>query len=257
MPPEPIGLVTFDLWDTLLVDDSDEPRRAAAGLVPKPVARRNAVLRAFSQGNDAPSPEILHRAWSVVEAAFRHAWHRDARTWTVRGRVEILQEGLGVSLPESAVEALVRELEEMELHTPPDFVPGAREVLESLAGRWPLAVVSDAIYSPGRVLRQLLQRGRLLAPFTAFAFSDELGASKPDPRVFEAVATEVGVSPSAVVHVGDRESKDVAGPHAVGARAVLFTGVRDRREGEGTRAEAVCEDLRDLPAILDRIHGEH
>ena len=38
-----IKAITFDLWDTVFADDSDEPIRAARGLAPKLVERRNLV----------------------------------------------------------------------------------------------------------------------------------------------------------------------------------------------------------------------
>ncbi len=53
-----------------------------------------------------------------------------------------------------------------------------------------------------------------------------------------------------LVHVGDRESNDVDGPHAVGARAILVTVVKDRRTGP-SRAEAVCENYDELPRLLE------
>ena len=43
-----IGAITFDLWDTVFVDDSDEPRRAARGLGTKAQDRRRLVQE--SQG---------------------------------------------------------------------------------------------------------------------------------------------------------------------------------------------------------------
>jgi hypothetical protein len=35
MSKRPIGVVTFDLWDCLFHDESDEPKRAAAGRLTK------------------------------------------------------------------------------------------------------------------------------------------------------------------------------------------------------------------------------
>ena len=55
-------------------------------------------------------------------------------------------------------------------------------------------------------------------------------------------------------HVGDRESNDVAGPQAVGARAILVTVVKDRRTGS-SKADAICEDYRELPRLVDALNA--
>ena len=39
-----IRAITFDLWDTIVIDDSDEPKRAAQGLSSKPVARETLFI---------------------------------------------------------------------------------------------------------------------------------------------------------------------------------------------------------------------
>ena len=64
--------------------------------------------------------------------------------------------GLGWELPEPALADLTARIEEMELEVMPDPVPGIGEAIEAIAARYPLAVVSDAIHSPGRCLREWL-----------------------------------------------------------------------------------------------------
>ena len=43
-----IKAVTFDLWDTMVVDESDEPKRAAQGLRSKRDERRHLVWEALN-----------------------------------------------------------------------------------------------------------------------------------------------------------------------------------------------------------------
>ena len=45
-----IKAITFDLWDTLIDDDSDEPKRKAKGLRTKKAERRHLVWEALNQG---------------------------------------------------------------------------------------------------------------------------------------------------------------------------------------------------------------
>ena len=68
------------------------------------------------------------------------------------------------------------------------------------------------IHTTGRGLRYLLQRQGLLRYFNYMLFSDEIGASKPEPEVFRRAALGLGAAPFQIVHIGDRESNDVIGP---------------------------------------------
>ena len=73
--------------------------------------------------------------------------------------------------------------------------------------------------------------------------------------MFEAAANELDVTPAEIVHIGDRELKDIDGPHAVGARAVLCTVVKDSCS-ENTKADAICSNFTDLPGILEKLNNQ-
>jgi len=249
-----IRAITFDLWDTVFIDDSDEPKRAAQGLAPKPVERRNLVQQ-FLERHEPIHRELIDSAYDTADAAFHQVWYSQNVTWTVRERLSVLLKGLKRDLPEPEFNELVRLHEEMELAVRPDLAPNVANALSSLQGKYLMGVVSDVIFSPGRALRQLLDDYEILKFFSAFVFSDEIGCAKPNAAVFEAAAKALGVKPSEIVHVGDRESKDIEGPHAVGARAVLCTVVKDRSR-ENTKADAVCSNFLDLPAILEKLNQQ-
>ncbi len=101
-------------------------------------------------------------------------------------------------------------------------------------------------------MRQMLQRAGLLSHFSYWVFSDEAGASKPDPAVFEKAVAGLDVAYDKLVHIGDRESNDIAGPLAMGMKAILITAAVDR-DSANTRATAVCPQFSDLPTIIQRI----
>lgn len=246
-----IEAISFDLWDTVIHDDSDEPKRAARGLRSKAAERRHLVAQALAA--QAPiDARLCDAAYNAMEAAFRHVWHYQHVTWTVAERLQVLLAGLGRELPAETTRCLTRALEEMELEVMPDPIEGVREALEALASRYRLGVMSDAIYTPGRCLRTWLERHDLLRYFEGFAFSDEVGRSKPHRAMFDALSTALRVPHHAMVHVGDREHNDVAGAHAAGLRAILFAGTRDR-DLATTRADAVCLRHAELPAVVARL----
>jgi putative hydrolase of the HAD superfamily len=125
-------------------------------------------------------------------------------------------------------------------------------MLKTLSTRYTLGIISDAIHTPGRGLRKLLERENLLQYFKHCIFSDEAGASKPSPRVFEQAARKLKTPLSQIVHVGDRESNDIAGPLAMGMQAILYTGLIDRGS-QNTQATVICRNFADLPEILQQL----
>lgn len=253
MPKRPIGAVTFDLWDCLFADDSDEPKREVAGQASKSTARRDLVHRYLSRHHTI-SRELSDLAYNVSEVALNKVWHDQYVTWTVRERYEMLMDGLDKDIPEPDFSALVKAHETMELDCRPDPAPGALETLRALKGKYPLVIVSDAINSPGWALRELLKGAGMYDCFDAFIFSDEVGRSKPAPEVFQAAASAVGCDIRDIVHVGDRPYNDIGGPHAVGARGILLTVIKQRPLGD-YQPDGVCEDYSKLPDMLARMNG--
>ena len=249
-----IRAVTFDLWDTMVHDDSDEAKRSAAGLRSKRDERRHLVWQALNEVEPI-ALEQVRLAYDVADAGFNLVWKENHINWTVEQRLRVILKGLGRSLPDAAMATLIERTGAMEVEISPDPIEGIDQALAALAERYKLAVVSDSIVTPGSGLRQILEKHGLKRHFTGFSFSDEVGHSKPHRSMFETAATQLGVSLEEIVHVGDRDHNDVKGPHAIGAKAILFTGSRPD-DAESTTADAVCAHHRDLPAIVDRLAAQ-
>jgi HAD superfamily hydrolase (TIGR01549 family) len=248
-----IKAVTFDLWDTIVHDDSDEPKRKAKGLRSKKAERRHLLWEALNRHNPISESEVT-LAYDVADAAFNRVWHDQHVTWRIGERLEVALKGLGRSLPPEEFAEVVRRHEEMEVEIRPDLIPGIAEALAEIHGRYRTCIVSDAIVSPARCLRQLLASYDLARHFDGFAFSDEVGHSKPHPTMFDSAARHMGVAIEQIVHVGDRDHNDVKGPQRLGMKAILFTATRDVDKGR-TSADAICERHADLPGLIDRLAG--
>jgi putative hydrolase of the HAD superfamily len=247
-----IKAITFDLWDTLLIDDSDEPKRKARGLPSKPVERRDLVYNALKKKKPIPRMKV-DTAYNLVDAAFRHVWYTNHVTWSVKERLQILLDGLDRKLPEKDLLNLVQQHEEMELEFKPDLAYGTEDMLEKLHRKYRLGVISDTIFSPGHTLRRILEYYNIKKYFDTFTFSDEIGRAKPDPAVFKSAVNSLNVQIHEIVHIGDREEKDIEGPHAVGAKAIFTTVIKDRGSNR-TKADAVCTSYAELPAIIEQLN---
>lgn len=189
-----------------------------------------------------------------VEAGFHEVWqefesHRqlgherygrgpeDARRWWF-GFLTRLCERLELGEPTPFTAA---ELFDRFAHADAwEVFPEVAEALSELKGRGiKLAVVSNWDHR----LPVLLDRLGLGRFFDVVVYSQEVGAEKPEPLIFERTLTRLGLSPGAVLHVGDRAMEDVEGALGVGMRALLL----DREGGEG--------DVRTLADIVNIIDG--
>ena len=251
--------ITFDFWDTLAADDSDEAKRAELGLPSKAETRLQMFVESITSLYPKVSVEQATNAYLQANERFNNDWHVDHHTPAVPARLYYAYECLGLEPPPGEYSRMVREVDElirvieaMEIRIPPDFAPGVNNTLQLLSEEYVLGIISDTIHTNGRGLRQLLQQQGILQYFSYFVFSDEVGMSKPSTAIFQQAALGLELPPRQIVHIGDRESNDVVGPLAVGMRAILFTGIKDRGS-DRTRAQAICKDMRDLPHIVRRL----
>ncbi len=102
-----------------------------------------------------------------------------------------------------------------------DLLDGARELLVALRERgYRVGLVADGRADESAVLRA---RHDLDGLFDAVAISDDVGASKPDPRPFYAALDQLGIPPQdadRVVMVGNRLERDISGAKELGMIAV-------------------------------------
>jgi FMN phosphatase YigB (HAD superfamily) len=247
-----MNAITFDFWDTIVVDDSDEAKRAAQGLLSKPQARRELFVNEIIAHHPEVGKERAQSAFDHCNERFRHWWKVEHRTPPIGDR---LLEGftyLGLGRT-PGFDKMVDAFASMEVDIPPDLAPGIKGCLQALHGRYQLGIISDAIVTPGSGLRTILENYGIKKYFQVFIFSGEAGAAKPDPLVFELACQKFRIKTDQLVHIGDREANDVGGPYAFGAHSVLYTGAVDRGSSGSTQADAVCTHHDALPGIIDSI----
>jgi putative hydrolase of the HAD superfamily len=230
--------VTFDFWGTLY--DPAFPREERIKLLQDTLAR---------QGQPVQLPDLeraVDQAWKMLD----EAWRRDRRSPGVGPWLDQVLGSLGATLPNPTRADLGRAIEEVYLTTrKPLLLAGVAEVLPILARRYRLGLISDVGLTPGRLLREILRSDRLLTRFDALCFSDEVGVTKPAPRIFRRALDLLEVTAAQAVHVGDLPETDLAGARAVGMRAILFLGRSGRTDGVPL-AHAVLERYEQLPSLL-------
>jgi putative hydrolase of the HAD superfamily len=89
----------------------------------------------------------------------------------------------------------------------------------------------------------------------AIFISDQLGISKPNPKIYSIALRDLGLEPREAMYVGDNPAHDVAPPKSIGMIAVWAR--RAARHGlEGTvEPDHVVDDFRELGEILREVYG--
>jgi HAD superfamily hydrolase (TIGR01509 family) len=146
--------------------------------------------------------------WNAArEALVREAggtWRPEAATammgmssseWSV-----YMRDALGVPMdPGDINEQVVRRMEQGYARELP-LLPGAREVVHALAGRWPLGLASS---SNREIIDVVLGLARLDGLFRATISSEEVARGKPAPDVYLEAARRLGARPARCVAIED------------------------------------------------------
>jgi FMN phosphatase YigB (HAD superfamily) len=232
--------VTFDFWSTLFVDSRGREREELRGIL-----LDDALRAAGHQLSSDRLADGLRAAWDHFDVV----WAGEHRTPPCSELVDAILTALRVRLEEQPHALLVDRFERLVLEVPPEPMPGAVYTMPQLADRFRLAVICDTGYSPGSVLRQLLDKHDLLGYFEYTYFSNEHGVSKPDARAFLHVLEELDVRPSEAAHVGDIQRTDIAGAQAAGMSAVHFVGANNKDVARST-ADVIVSHFEELPQAL-------
>jgi FMN phosphatase YigB (HAD superfamily) len=242
--------VLFDLFDTLVRFDRERmPEIQVNGRRVRSTAGHvHAVLREHApQVSLEACYEALVDSWREAER-LRAIDHREVpaperfRDFFRRLALDAqsLPPGVGQALIDAHRSALGKAAE-FPLHHGP--------LLERLAGRYRLAVVSNFDYTPTAV--DILERAGVAGLFGAIVVSDAVGWRKPRPEIFDAALCRLGVRAGQALFVGDRADIDVLGAQEIGMDAAWINP-----EGAplppGTAAPRYeIRDLAELGTILD------
>lgn len=99
-------------------------------------------------------------------------------------------------------------------------IEDARPVLEALAERYPMVLVSNFYGNVDEVLRDFDIRKY----FIGIIESAVVGIRKPDPRIFSLGVVALGVPPDRVLVVGDSLRKDILPARSIGCRTAWTKG---------------------------------
>jgi putative hydrolase of the HAD superfamily len=205
-----VRAIFFDIGGTLGVRQPD-PDLASAALP------RMLELLGMEQSPQVFGEELTTRykayvRWrheSLIEVCEEELWTR----WLLPG------------LPSEMVRPIAHELTQLWRNRGGKQVlrKDAPTVIRELGRRgYRLGIISNTINS--RETPERLKEYGLTDCFSTVLLSCTFGRRKPDPAIFQEAARQAGVEPKECAYIGDRPSRDVAGPRRAGyAMTIILT----------------------------------
>lgn len=243
----PIKAITFDFWSTLYKSKATDYTKRLLHL-----------KEVIEQGNGSSvALDQLEAAVQLARQTWSRTWTEEHRTMTADEWLAIMLGHLSLTLEADLLAEIQQTMEHSILADAPVLAPEVLTVLPDLASRYRLGIISDTGITPGRVLRQLLERDHLTGYFTHLTFSDEIGRSKPHPSAFLTTLTALGAAPAEAVHIGDLLRTDIAGAQSVGMRAVQYIGLNEDQangleNGPKITPDAVIQSHLELEPLLQQ-----
>jgi len=197
--------VLFDLDDTLF--DHHRSARAALSSVHAVFARQVAF-------DDFERHHIHYLEEMHIEVLAGRVHLDDAR----RERFRRVFAALGLAIDEGTTEAVASAYRDGYM-VARRAMDGAAALLAELRPHARIAIVTNNLLEEQQ---NKLEHCGLASFVDALVASEEVGVSKPDPRIFEIALDRVGAPRQHAVMVGDSWQSDIAGAHAAGIRAVWF-----------------------------------
>lgn len=204
--------VIFDLWQTL---------------VPFPVESANEMYGR------------LVDAWGADPETFTELWHRrrlERETGPIEPHLRSIAEELGLQGDLQALMTIRRDWTFESLVPRPEAIP----TLEELRRRGhKLGMISAC----SQDVPEVWDRTPLGGLFDSTIFSCSVGFSKPDRRIYQLCADELGVEPADCLFVGDGANDELPGAERAGMTSVQLRAPGERLTPEGERWTGRCIPL--------------
>ena len=254
-----ITAVTFDLWQTLLLDNRELGR-------PRAQLRLEGAQAALKRVDENYDIEHLREAY---RACYRHC-HRIREgnlDVSFQEQVEIFINyinpdlpGLVDRLPQEIIQEITRAYSDAFFVHPPVPHTKSDSVLKGIKGMGlKIGLISNTGMTPGTAFRKFLEQHNLLDYFDVLIFSDEVKLAKPSEQIFRMTVDSLHTTPEQTVHVGDHVTNDVQGAKQVGMKTVWIEGFYQREDPTDPKTEPdiAVADLGEVVAAVEKLCGSY
>lgn len=231
--------ILFDVDDTLF-STTEFARKA----------RRNAVRAMIEAGLDLPE-ESVARELEEVLAEFSSNYEHHFDKLLMRLRPPCMAR-VNPALIVAAGVAAYHDTKFRELVPFEDVAP--------FFGALRKAGIRIGIITHGWTVKQAEKLVRLgLVPYlepASIFISDQLGISKPNPKLWTLALADMHLLPQEAMYVGDSPEQDIVAPRSLGMITVWASrGAKHGLEGTGVQPDHKVKDFRELGALLRERYG--
>ncbi|MFH1052449.1 MAG: HAD family hydrolase [bacterium] len=244
-----LKVITIDFWNTIFDSSSGLERNKY---------RLNALITETDKLGCFIKQEELEPAMKSSWEYFNHVWMNQQRTPSSVELVNFFWKKLNLPKNEDSIKEIAEKFSNSILVHPPKIIPEVKESLKELSTGFKLGIVSDTGFSPGSVLRQILEKEEIFKYFDVFSFSDETGVAKPNPKAFMTVLDKFECNPENALHIGDIEKTDILGAKNLGMKAIRFDGDSSaflvKENPKETLADFECSNWHEIPKFLKKLN---
>ncbi|MCZ6597923.1 MAG: TIGR02253 family HAD-type hydrolase [Planctomycetota bacterium] len=232
--------VLFDIDDTLFSTTTFAHR-----------ARTNAVRAMVAAGLKSDEETVLRELGEVV-AEFSSNYDHHYDQLLKRLGPDAVLAGVNPALIVAAGVAAYHDTKFRELEVFDDVYP----FLEDLRA----AGLKTGVVTHGWTNKQAEKLVRLgLVPYLdprAIFISDQIGISKPNPKIYQHALRELGLQPKEAMYIGDNPITDIAPPNELGMITVwIRRAAKENIEGTGIVPDHAVDDFEELRPILQERYG--
>ncbi len=238
-----LKVISLDFWNTIVDTSNSEKRRHLR------LDRFYNLCRIYRPEIEKDKIELAIKN-SIIW--FEEIWEKEHRTVLSEDIINRILDELKFMPSQQDFDYTKRIFECGVLEAEPNLAPEIESVLEKLSGKFQFGIISDTHFSPGRVLRQLLEQKNILHYFSAFSFSDEQGVSKPHHKMYQNIMSHFDCRPSEMIHIGDMNRTDISGAKSLGIRAILYTGINNK-DSKTLLADFESNSWMEIDSILSNL----
>ncbi len=190
--------------------------------------------------------ESINHAFRSLGA--RELGEEEVRPWVGTGLENVVEHFVGRGRVETAVR-LFREHYVTVCNEKTTLMPGAREALESLHGRFAMALTSN---KHGEILRGICKALDIDRHFAVILGDRDVPRIKPHPEMLVECLRRLGATARDTLYVGDTDI-DAKFASSCGVPFVLILGgTGTREELLATKPVALLETISELPGLLEQ-----
>ena len=229
-----ITTVTFDLWQTLLLDERDLGQARA-------MVRLEGAQSALAKFGVKFDIAHISRAYTSCFEQCREV-RNSGMDVDFREQVSIfvnhIKPGLTKHLDSLIMDEIAGYYADSFLVHPPPAHEDAIGVLKSIKQMgFTMGLISNTGMTPGFTFRSYMEERGMLEYFHTLTFSDEVKLAKPASEIFVMTLEAMNAKPEQTIHVGDHVINDVLGAKRCGMKTVWISGFYDREDPDDPETE--------------------